>query len=166
MNIRLLNGVAVGLLSGVFATSDCAIPTRNLRYQCIDGFVAAGFDQEKLEDIQAGMDRFNSFVDVPGLARLVDSRIGDRTCYLSVFSSPQYDGYWYSSSRTIVLNVDLTDRDRTVRVMMHELGHSIGFVHLESGVDGIMAKDVTAQDWTDADRLECERVSVCGTEKE
>ncbi len=66
--------------------------------------------------------------------------------------------------------------DRTIRVvpehcpslracMCHELGHFVGLQHLPPGARGVMSARNPEEHFTAADRAECERIGLCGTEK-
>lgn len=136
------------------------------------------FTPEQRADIASAVYRWDAFLGYAYFSvRDEDAkcafRVGDVVTADEKEQIAPYGGGYFAEKLEITVDFsalvayrpDQIDRSRGPAfqtVIMHELGHTIGLKH-QLGVRAIMAPDgrTVAEDFTDADRAECQRVKFC-----
>lgn len=126
----------------------------------------ADFTEEQQEWIENSASRWNNWVGY----RLIKVSPGNRnSCIIrnGITSDPSKIGQDSHPKEVILVNLERLsnlnhlDQAHVEAVVMHELGHSLGYDHIENG-KALMAP-VGALDFTDLDRVECIKHNMCDT---
>ncbi len=133
------------------------------------------FSDEEQEGILRAADRWNTFTN--HIVILVQVRSTHLfTCNIinsskeDVGDGKNYEGVERNATGNIEIassfNCNGEPRARELvcfeAIVMHEMGHLLGFAHLPPGVDGIMRGSGGASlDFTDGDRRACESLGLC-----
>lgn len=124
------------------------------------------FPPEEQKLLRNGVRRFNEFVgqrrfDID-VGRVDDCVVRKRWAPRSTLDDggirAEWGGLHRKWERQILIDYEETRIEVT---FMHELGHAAGMAHIPKDFQGVMNPDDAANDYTWADRNECETSGIC-----
>lgn len=132
---------------------------------CYGSFRPVGLTDLEISSVRDAMAHFDTF------ARTRTTLTDDGVCEFSPKTAPEQvpvgalantepRGIWFDRD---LLHAYTCDPGQLCYhgVILHELGHAYWMEHLPGGRVGIMSPVISAAEFTDADRQECERVELC-----
>lgn len=147
----------IALAAFAFALLGCAQEPA----QCRGRYRPDGFDAGERQHISNAFARWSAW---SGKRAVIDA--SDDACSMVPASGDdpgELGSYWEGPGTIEIDVVRLRGGDPAwlEEVVLHELGHSFGMKHLRGGDVGIMSGGASTTNFTDVDRVECERAGLC-----
>lgn len=130
-------------------------------------FSSTAFTSEQQDWIRESSVRWNTWVGYNLTS--VSPGAGRKYCFINTGElKPDRIGQERSNTGAIYIDVEklqshnTLDRGHFEGVVMHEMGHALGYAHKGANGKALMAP-AGAQDFTDIDRMECIKKDMCHT---